>query len=221
VHRTSPTRATAGQQSGAPLRGVYVTESLKAVLAAYPSTPHPTDGLLPRLSPADVAHLKRWADDERADEVWNTIDSAAKERGMLFPARLFIQELLGARDIAESINHRRKHRDLYRKYAAQMERDAKTLRQRLANGLTLIPNGDKLAQRLDEAARTYRGYAAVSWNLPGVIKWTRESRPRHVFTSQLSNNLFYQYLTYSPIICRLAREVYALVGAEREINLND
>ncbi len=30
----------------------------------------------------------------------------------------------------------------------------------------------------------------------------------------LNANSFYQYLTYSPIVCRLAREVYCLVGAE-------
>ena len=30
----------------------------------------------------------------------------------------------------------------------------------------------------------------------------------------LDANSFYQYLTYSPIVCRLAREVYCLVGAE-------
>jgi hypothetical protein len=170
---------------------VYVTKSFKAALAAYPTTSHPADSTRkpPRLSLADRAHLKRWADDERADKVWSTINSAAQKRGQVIPDRFFIQEVLGARDIAESINHRRKHRDQYRKYAAQMERDAKTLRQRLPNGLMLIPNGDELAQKLDDAARTYRDYDAVSRNLPGVIKWTRESRPHHVFISQLSNNL--------------------------------
>ena len=30
----------------------------------------------------------------------------------------------------------------------------------------------------------------------------------------MNANSFYQYITYSPIICRLAREVYSLVGAE-------
>jgi hypothetical protein len=170
---------------------VYVTKSFKGALAAYPTTSHPADSTRkpPRLSPADRAHLKRWADDERADKVWSTINSAAQKRGRVIPDRFFIQEILGARGIAESLNHRRKHRDQYRKYAAQMERDAKTLRQRLPNGITLIPNGDELAQKLDDAARTYRDYAAVSRNLPGVIKWTRESRARHVFISQVSNNL--------------------------------
>jgi hypothetical protein len=170
---------------------VYVSESFNAVLAAYPTTPHPadTERRPPRLNRADLAHLKRWADDERADEVWGTINSAAKKRGLLLPARFFIQEVLGARDIAESIEHRRKHRDRYRKYAAQMEKDAKVLRQRLPNGLTLIPSGDDLARMLDDAARTYRDYVAVSRNLSGVIKWTRQSRPLHVLISQLSNTL--------------------------------
>jgi hypothetical protein len=30
----------------------------------------------------------------------------------------------------------------------------------------------------------------------------------------MNANSFYQYMTYSPIVCRLSREVYALVGAE-------
>jgi hypothetical protein len=30
----------------------------------------------------------------------------------------------------------------------------------------------------------------------------------------MNTNSFYQYVTYSPVICRLAREVYSLVGAE-------
>ena len=166
-----------------------MTKSFKAILAAYPSTPHPADGSLPRLRPADVAHLNRWADDERADEVWNRIDSAAKEHGMLVPARFFIQEVLGARDIATSINHRRKYRERYRKHAAQMVEIAKVLREPLPNRLLLIPTGEELAKRLDEAAETYRDYVAVARNKARGIKWTRQSKPIHVFMSLLSNDL--------------------------------
>lgn len=166
-----------------------MTESFKAILAAYPSTPHPAGGLLRRLSRADVAHLNRWADDERADEVWNTIDSAAKERGILLPARFFIQEVLGARDIATSINHRRKYRERYRKHAARMVEIAKVLRERLPNGFLLIPTGEELAERLDEAAQTYRDYVAVARNAARGMKWTRQSKPIHVFMSLLSNDL--------------------------------
>jgi hypothetical protein len=67
---------------------------------------------------------------------------------------------------------------------------AKVLREALPNGLLLIPSGGELAGRLDEAARTYRDYVAVSRNLPDVIKWTRESQPLHVFISQISNILY-------------------------------
>jgi hypothetical protein len=181
--------ATAGQQNGAPLREVYVTESFKAVLAAYQSAPHPTDGSLPRLSPADVAHLKRWAHDERADEIWNTIEGAAKERRTLLPARFFIQEVLGARDIASSLNHRRKYRERYRKHAARMVEIAKVLREPLPNSLLLVPTGEELAKRLIEAAQTYRDYVAVARNEVRGMKWTRESGPIHVFMSLLSNDL--------------------------------
>jgi hypothetical protein len=168
-----------------------VSRSFKAALVSYAETPHPAseDGRPPRLSPADIAHLKRWADDDRADEVWNTISRAAQEHRGLLPVQFFIQEILGARDIAQSLNHRRKHRDRYRKRAAQMVEIAKVLREPLPNGLLLIPSGVELARKVDDAAQKYREYVAASRNLPGVIKWTRESKPPEVFMSLLSNDL--------------------------------
>jgi hypothetical protein len=108
---------------------VDVTKSFKRALAAYATTSHPADGACspPRLSAADRAHLKRWADDERADEVWNTIKGAANKRGRIIPERYFIQEVLGAREIATSINHRRKHRERYRTHATRMVEITKVL----------------------------------------------------------------------------------------------
>lgn len=166
-----------------------MTESFKDVLAAYPSTPHPADKSSPRLSRADVAHLERWADDERADEVWNTIKAAAQKRGILLPASFFIQEVLGTRDIATSMNHRRKYRERYRKHAARMAEIAKVLRERLPNGFPLIPTAEELAKRLDEAARAYRDYVAVARNEARGMTWTRQSEPMHVFMKQLSTDL--------------------------------
>jgi len=75
--------------------------------------------------------IERWADDERADEIWNTIKDTAQKRGMLLPARFFIQEVLGTRDIVTSMNHRRKYRERYRKHATRMAEIAKILRERL------------------------------------------------------------------------------------------
>jgi hypothetical protein len=122
-----------------------MTKSFKTVLAKYPSTGHPVDGSLPRLSRADVAHLNRWANDERADEVWDSIDRAAKLRGIILPPHFFIQEVLGISDIAKSIDHRRKNRVQYLKYAARMEKIAKVLRMRLPNQFLLVPTGEELA----------------------------------------------------------------------------
>ncbi len=170
---------------------VDVTKSFKRALAVYATTSHPADGTSspPRLSAADRAHLKRWADDERADEVWNTIKGAAKKRGRVIPERFFIQEVLGAREIATSINHRRKYRERYRKHAARMAEIAKVLRERLPNGLLLIPTGEELAKRLDEAARAYRDYVAVARYEDRGLKWTRQSKPPHIFMRLLSNDL--------------------------------
>ncbi len=166
-----------------------MTKSFKEILAAYPSTPHPADGSLPRLSQADIAHLKRWAEDERADEVWNTIKGAAQKRSRVIPGPFFIQEVLGGRDIATSINHRRKYRERYLKHATRMAEIAKVLRGRLPNGFPLIPTGEELAERLDGAAGAYRDYVAVARNQDRGIKWTRQSKPTHVFMSLLSNDL--------------------------------
>jgi hypothetical protein len=75
---------------------VDLAKSFKEALDAYATTSHPADGASrpPRLSAADRAHLKRWADDERADEVWKTIRGAAEKRGRVLPDRFFIQEVL-------------------------------------------------------------------------------------------------------------------------------
>jgi hypothetical protein len=189
---------TEHRPSGLPLadnwwasREVDVTKSFKGALAAYATTSHPADRTrsLPRLSPADRAHLKRWADDERANEVWDTIQGAAKKRGRMLPDWFFIQEVLGAREIATSINHRRKYRERYRKHAARMAEVAKVLRERLPNGLLLIPTGEDLAKRLDAAARAYSDYVAVARNEDHGLKWTRQAKPTHVFMRQLSNDL--------------------------------
>ena len=167
-----------------------MSESFKATLAAYQTTPHPADGSLPRLSEEDIAHLKRWTDDVRANEVWNTIHRAAQEHGKLLPPRVFIGETLGAREIAKSMNHRRDNRERYRKQAEQMMRIAKFLRAPLPNGVLLIPTGVELARGLNEAAEKCREYVAVSRNASGVLKWTRKSKPHHVFISILSNDLY-------------------------------
>ena len=66
---------------------------------------------------------------------------------------------------------------------------AKVLRERLPNGFLLIPTGEELAERLDEAAQTYRDYVAVARNAARGMKWTRQSKPIHVFMSLLSNDL--------------------------------
>jgi hypothetical protein len=146
-----------------------------AALVAYPTTPHPSDEakMIPRLSAADRAHLKRWAEDERAEELWSTINSAALKHGRLLPVRFFIQEILGARDIAKLLDHRKRNRVLYLKRAAQLKEAARFLREPVFHRLPLVPSAPELARKLDEAARTYRDYVAVSRNEGGGIKWGR------------------------------------------------
>jgi hypothetical protein len=117
-----------------------MAKSFKAALAAYQTTPHPADGAsLPRLRDKDIAHLKRWLADERADEVWKTIDRAAQDHGTPVPVRFFIQETLATRKFAESITkHRQMDRIYFRKYANEMVRIASFLETPLPNGVLLI-----------------------------------------------------------------------------------
>jgi hypothetical protein len=54
------------------------------------------------------AHLKRWAADDRAEEVWQSIERGARENKKLpLPAGFFIGEILGAKRVAMSIGRRR------------------------------------------------------------------------------------------------------------------
>ena len=115
--------------------------------------------------------------------------SAARSRDIELPAGFFIQEVLGARDIATSMNYRQNNRERYRKYAAQMEEIANVLRKRLPNRLPLMPTGEELAGRLEAAARRYRDYVAVARNETRGMNWTRELKPLQVFMSLLSNDL--------------------------------
>jgi hypothetical protein len=168
-----------------------MSKSFKGALTQYAATPHPADKSMnpPRLSRADRAHLERWAADGREDEIWNRISNAAKENGVPLPVRFFIQEVLGARDVASSINHRRNNRELYLKRAARMAEIAKALRTPLPNGFLLVPKGKELAMQLDEAAQTYRAYVAVARKETPGMTWTRMSKPMHVFIGLVSRDL--------------------------------
>jgi hypothetical protein len=55
---------------------VATRESFKAVLREYQKSSPSSD---------DRAHLQRWADDDRAEEVWRKIDRAAQSRTQALP----------------------------------------------------------------------------------------------------------------------------------------
>jgi hypothetical protein len=137
-------------------------------------------------------HLKRWAEDDRADEVWDKIKRAAQEQGTLLPARFFIGEILSARRVAELIDQRRAQRNRYREVATQMEEIAIFLREpQRQGGPPPIPFGVPLARMLKDAAKLLRDEAAASWSTPGQIKVSRSNRDRvrEAFTSMVSNDL--------------------------------
>ena len=159
-----------------------MTESFKAALISYAKTPG--------LTPEDRAHLQRWSDDDRADEVWQTIDRAAHKHGLLLPRNVFITEILAVRRVAEAIAGRGKYRARSRRYARQMEEVAEFLRKRHPAGMPpTLPRSEELARMLDDAARAFRMEVEPSRDVPGVVKVSRKSDIYDVFTSQVSNYL--------------------------------
>jgi len=158
-----------------------VSKSFKAALNSYTESPG--------LSSDDHAHLQRWADDDRAEEVWQIIERAAQVNKTPLPAGVFIREILAARPVAIAIGHRRKYRERYCKQAEQMKRIAKFLRAPHPYGMPPYPNGTELARMLDDAARYFAKQVEVSRNLPGAVKLSRESDPLTVFMNMVSNDL--------------------------------
>ena len=161
-------------------------KSFRAALAAYATTPDST-GTLPHLTKADHEHLKRWADDDRADEIWDSIKCATRQHWLMLPDGFFewflIQEILGQRSLAELIGSLRKQRDLYRRRVAQLQATANLLREKPPDGI----QRDELARKLEDVAEQYQTFVAVSWDNPGVVRWTRQSKQSDILISSLSN----------------------------------
>jgi hypothetical protein len=135
------------------------------------------------------AHLQRWRDDDRGEEVWREINCAAQKSGVLLRANVFIGEILGARRVAIVIGNRGKLRDHYRQAADQMKRVANFLRKPHPHGMPSYPRGKELAGMLDKAAAYHRKQVEVRRNLPGVLRVSRESKPEAIFMSMVGNHL--------------------------------
>ncbi len=141
------------------------------------------------LTPADLAHLKRWAEDDRADEVWNKISRKAWKRGIPLYASFFIREVLGARSISESVEHLSTQRRFYQERATQMENLANFLRH-LRPSIILLPLAMKLPQMLEDTAKILR--EQVSPNSRGPMRVSRVdrngSRRRKAFIRVMSSD---------------------------------
>jgi hypothetical protein len=137
----------------------------------------------------DRAHLQRWADDDRAEEVWHKIERAAQRNNVKLPAKHFIRDILAARPVAMAIGQRRELREQYRKAADEMVRIARFLRKRHPYGMAPYPGGTKLAEMLDAAATYFRKAVEPSRNLPGILKFNRKSKPDKIFMSMVGNDV--------------------------------
>ena len=74
----------------------------------------------------DRAHLQRWADDDRAEEVWHKIERAAHNNKLWLPAKHFVTEILAARRVAMAIGHRFLARSASRAHVAALSSDCKS-----------------------------------------------------------------------------------------------
>jgi hypothetical protein len=137
----------------------------------------------------DRAHLQRWADDDRVEEVWHKIERAAHNNKLRLPAKYFITEILADRRVAMAIGHRGKWRERFRNAADEMERTAKFLRKPHPYGMPPYPPGTKLAEMLDDAASYFRKQVEPSRDLPGILKFSRKSKAYTVFMSMVGNDL--------------------------------
>jgi hypothetical protein len=70
-----------------------------------------------------------------------------------------------------------------------MERTAKFLRNRHPYAMPPYPPATKLAEMLDDAATYFRKAVEPSRNLPGILKFGRQSQPHMIFISLVSNDL--------------------------------
>jgi hypothetical protein len=137
----------------------------------------------------DRAHLQRWIDDDRTEQVWDTIQRAVRSNTLRLPPKTFISDILAARRVAIATGHRGKLRECYRNAADEMERVAKFLRKPHPYGMPGYPQSTKLARMLDEAASYYRTIVEPSRNVPGVLKFGRQSQSHMIFMSMVSNDL--------------------------------
>jgi hypothetical protein len=135
------------------------------------------------------AHLQRWRDDDRAEEVWREINRAAQDNGKVLPAVVFIREILGARRVAIAIANRGELRDHYRNAGDQMQRIADFLRKPHPYGMPNYPRSTALAGMLEEAATYFRKQVEPARNVPNVLRLSRQSKPETIFMSMVGNYL--------------------------------
>jgi hypothetical protein len=141
---------------------VAARKSFNAALKEYKKSP--------AWGSEDRAHLQRWIDDDRAEQVWDEIQCAVRNNNLWLPPKTFIRDILAARPVAITIGHRGKLRKCYRNAADEMERVAKFLRRPHPYGMPGYPQSTKLARMLDEAASYFRTIVEPSRNVPGVSK---------------------------------------------------
>jgi hypothetical protein len=137
----------------------------------------------------DRAHLQRWIEDGRAEQVWDKIQCAVRSNNLWLPPKIFITDILAARRVAIATGHRGKLRESYRNAADEMQRVAKFLRKPHRYGMPGYPQSTTLARMLDDAAGYFRTEVEPSRNVPGVLKFSRQSQPHMIFMSEVSNDL--------------------------------
>jgi hypothetical protein len=88
-----------------------------------------------------------------------------------------------------AIGQRGKFREEYRKKTDEMKRLGKFLRRPQPFGMPPFPASTELARMLDDAASYFRNLVEITRNIPGVVQFSRQSKPYTIFMSMVGNDL--------------------------------
>jgi hypothetical protein len=120
------------------------------------------------LGAADVAHINRWAEDPRAEEVWQEIKTHADAHCGWLPPEYFIQNVLAQRSIAQ-------HPDAITNYGEQASA-AEALARFLNRFGELPPPAPKVLEKFPNLVESLEGAALLLREYEKVQKASRLAR---------------------------------------------
>jgi hypothetical protein len=134
-----------------------------------------------KLGPADQAHLARWADDDRAEMVWQKIQSLAwGPSGSYDPLDGFIVTVLGARFMAETIHPTGRITEKYKERSARYFERAQRLEELAKDWKDIAQNNHPKAALALKRSKQYEEEAQAWRKLAKKPPPKLTSRPFHI-----------------------------------------